>query len=459
MKEPISIKEILAIVIRRGKAVIGAALVLAIALGGYQGMNTLKKVKAPTNTPELVAQRNEAARAETDAQTVMANDNIATAKHRIEMAREYLAESPLMQLDPYDKYESHVVLSVGGLDESEYVRAYQDTLGTPVDYVVAKILQQYELYYNKLDMSSIFAGTAYGDVQEKYIRELVVVERSQGSTLVITASADSAENAEVLCQGVAQAILDAQDTMIEATFTHELVKISEATKQMVDYNLDREQIKAMEKLDEYNVELEKYRTELKKIKTPTPETLVTMADAVKDALVGAVLGGLVGFVLACGTVWMVYIVRDGVETSRQAEAILGAPYLGSAAGKKGIFDRLADRFVGERCWKDPRMAADYIAENLIARLPEQVSVALLSTADIQEDTALMPQVLEALRARGCTVRFAALAEQNPAAVSALRECGYLVMAERLGKSSRSAMVSLRQQAAQLDAVLVGFITL
>lgn len=459
MKEPISIKEILAIVIRRGKAVIGAALVLAIALGGYQGMNTLKKVKAPTNTPELVAQRNEAARAETDAQTVMANDNIATAKHRIEMAREYLAESPLMQLDPYDKYESHVVLSVGGLDESEYVRAYQDTLGTPVDYVVAKILQQYELYYNKLDMSSIFAGTAYGDVQEKYIRELVVVERSQGSTLVITASADSAENAEVLCQGVAQAILDAQDTMIEATFTHELVKISEATKQMVDYNLDREQIKAMEKLDEYNVELEKYRTELKKIKTPTPETLVTMADAVKDALVGAVLGGLVGFVLACGTVWMVYIVRDGVETSRQAEAILGAPYLGSAAGKKGIFDRLADRFVGERCWKDPRMAADYIAENLIARLPEQVSVALLSTADIQEDTALMPQVLEALRARGCTVRFAALAEQNPAAVSALRECGYLVMAEQLGMSSRSAMVSLRQQAAQLDAVLVGFITL
>ena len=459
MKEPISIKEILAIVIRRGKAVIGAALVLAIALGGYQGMNTLKKVKAPTNTPELVAQRNEAARAESDAQTEMVNDNIETAKHRIQMAKEYLAESPLMQLDPYEKYESHVVLSIGGLDESEYVRAYQDTLGTPVDYVVAKILQQYELYYNKVDLGAVLAGTSYADMAEKYIRELVVVERSQGSTLVITASADSAENAEVLCQSVAQAILDAQDTMIEATFTHELVKISEATKQMVDYDLDREQIKAMEKLDEYNVELEKYRTELKKIKTPTQEILVTMADAVKDALIGAVLGGLVGFVLACGTVWMVYIVRDGVETSRQAEAILNAPYLGSAAGKKGIFDRLADRFVGERYWKDPEMAADYIGENLISRLPEKVSVALLSTADVQMDTALLPKVLERLKARGCAVRFAALAEQNPAAVAAMRECEYVVMAERLGESSRGTMVCVRQQAEQLDARLVGFITL
>jgi len=459
MKEPISIKEILAIVIRRGTAVLLTALVLAAALGGFQGAQTLKKVKAPTNTAEQVAQRNEAARTESDAQEEMIRGNIATAEHRVAMAREYLAESPLMRLDPYDKYESHVVLSIGELDESEYVRAYQDTLGTPVDYVVAKILQQYELYWNKVDLSDALAGTSYEAMAEKYIRELVTVERSQGSTLVITASADSAENAEILCQRTAQTILDAQETMIKATFTHTLVPISDGTKQMVDYDLDRSQIIAMEKYDEYMLELEEYKADLKKIKRPAAETLVTMADAVKDAAVWAVLGGLVGFVLACGTVWLVYIVRDDVETSRQAEAILDAPFLGCAAGRKGFFDRVADRFVGERSWREPEMAARYIAENLISLLPEKASVALLSTAEVQEDAVLLPKVLEALKARGCSVRFAAQAERNPAAVAALRECDYVLMAERLGESNRNAMLCVKNQAAQLDAKLVGFITL
>lgn len=459
MKEPISIKEILAIVIRRGGAVILTALVLAIVLGGVQGFSTLKKVKAPTNTPEQVSQRNEAARAESDAQADMLKDHIETAKHRVEKAREYLAESPLMKLDPYDKYESHVVLSVGALDESEYVRAYQDTLGTPVDYVVAKILQQYELYWNKVDVSRLYAGTDYEDMAEKYIRELVTVVRSQGSTLVITASAESEENAQVLCQRAAEAICQAQDAMAAATFTHELVQISEGTREMVDYNLDRSQIIAMEKYDEYMLELEEYKADLKKIQRPALETLVTMSDAVRTAVIWAILGGLVGFVLACGTVWMIYIVRDDVETSRQAEAILGAPFFGCAAGKKGFFHRVADRFVGERYWRDPQMAADYISENLISRLPEKTSVALLSTADIQEDTALLSQVLEAMKARGCAVRFAANAGQNPAAIAALRECEYLVMAERLGCSNRNAMLCVQQQAKQLNAELIGFITL
>lgn len=459
MKEPISIKEILAIVIRRGKAVMLTALVLAAALGGLQGVKTLKQVKAPTNTAEQVAQRNEAARAESDAQTEMLKDYIETAEHRVKKAREYLAESPLMKLDPYDKYESHVVLSVTSLNEEEYVRAYQDTLGTPVDYVVAKILQQYEMYWNKLDLKELLTGTVYENVEEKYIRELVSVVRSQGSTLVINASADTAENAAVLCGAVAKAIQAARDTMVEATFTHELVWISEGTKQVVDYELDRSQIIAMEKYDQYMLELEQYKTDLKKVQKPTVETLVTMGDALKDAVIWAVLGGVVGFVLACGTVWMVYIVRDDVESSRQAEAILGVPYLGCAAGKKGFLDRISDRFVGERYWDDADMAAEYIVENLISRLPEKANVAVLSTVAVQEDAVQLPKVLEAMKARGCQVRFAAKAEQNPAAIAALRESRYVVLAERLGTSNRNAMLSVRQQAQQLNAEILGFITL
>jgi len=458
MKEPISIKEILAIVIRHGKTVILTALVLAIALGGLQGMKVMKTVNAPENAPEAVALRNEEAAAESELQTAVLNDYIATAKHRIEKTKEYLDEAPLMKLDPYNKFESHVVLSIAALDESEYVRAYQDTLGTPVDYVVAKILQQYELYWNKLDLNELLKGHPYEGTEESYLRELVSVARSQGSTLVITASADSAENASDLCQRIADAILALQPTIVEATFTHELVQISEATKQVVDYELDRNQIKTMEKLDAYLLELEDYEKKMDKIAKPEKESVLTASDAVKAAVKWAVLGGVAGFVLACGCVWLVYIVRDGVETSRQAEAILDAPYFGSAAGRKGFFHRAADRFVGERVWSDRDMAAAYIAENARTHLSAPASVAVLSTVKVQETDDAIQLILETLKNQGHTVRFAGCAEQNPAAVAALRESEYVVMAERLGTSNRSAMVSIRAQANQMNAKLLGFVT-
>ena len=458
MKEPISIKEILAIVIRHGKTVILTALVLAIALGALQGMSTMKTVNSPENDPEEAAIRYEEALAESTLQMNILNYYIATAEHRVEKTKDYLDNSPLMQLDPYNKYESHVVLSVGGLDEAEYVRAYQDTLGTPVDYVVAKILQQYELCWDKLDLEALMEGHPYEGTEEQFLREMITVTRSQGSTLVITASADTAESASDMCQRIADAILASQPTIVEATFTHELVQISEATKQVVDYELDRNQIKAMEKLDAYLLELEDYEKKMDKIAKPEKESVLTASDAVKAAVKWAVLGGVAGFVLACGCVWLVYIVRDGVETSRQAEAILDAPYFGSAAGRKGIFHRVADRFVSERAWSDRDMAAAYIAENARTHLSAPASVAVLSTVKVQETDDAIQLILETLKNQGHTVRFAACAEQNPAAVAALRESEYVVMAERLGTSNRSAMVSIRAQANQMNAKLLGFVT-
>jgi hypothetical protein len=59
---------------------------------------------------------------------------------------------------------------------------------------------------------------------------------------------------------------------------------------------------------------------------------------------------------------------------------------------------------------------------------------------------------------GHTVIFANEAESNPKALAAMRECGKVIQVERLGASNRNAMVYVAAVAKQLDAGVLGFVT-
>ena len=446
MKEPISIKEILAIVIRKGVAVIAVTLAFAILLGGLQGLKTFKASRQSSNTAEAVALRNEEKLSEYEAQAGVVNSQIANMQHKIDMQQQYNEESLLMQLDPYSKYESHVAMAITELEENAFQQFYK-LQTTPVDYIVSKILQQYVVYWNNLDLAERLQGTAFEGVPEKFVREIVSVSKGDGGTLYIKASAATEADAAVLCQRVEEAILDSYNTICDATYAHGLTVISSGTKQMVDYDLDKKQITNQENLD------------LEKLKKPGVESVITKTDVLKTAIKWAVIGGIVGFVMACGCVWLLYIVKDGVETSAQASAILAAPYFGSAAGKKGLFDRFADWFVGERSWKDKDQAIAYITENLKSHLSAGDAVALVSSGAAKEDDACIAAVVKSMQDQGYTVRFADEAGRNPAAIAAVRESEYVILAERLGKTSRGAMICVQELAQQLDAKILGFITI
>ena len=458
MKEPISIKEILAVVIKRGFAILCAAVVFAALLGGLQGVKKLAGVRSPENTPEKVAERNEETMKAYQIQHDMLEAAIEKAQYKQDKQKEYNTESLFMQLDPYDKYRSYVLLAVTEVDENAFQQVY-DQEGTPVDYVVSKILNQYEAYWNNLDIMGELANNPYPDSKEKYIREIAKVAETDGGILAISVNAQTAAEASMLCDSIYESILLVQPTIAQATYAHALTVVDSGTKNEIDYEMAKNQIINLENVDTYQMEIEENKYEMKNLKKPSEESVLTMSTVVKSAVKWAIIGGVVGFVMACAFVWLMYILSDGVETSRQAEAILGVPYYGSAAKKGNLFVRLADRFVGERCWKDQEQAVCYIAENAKARMDGLQKIALLSTLAVCEEDAGVAMVLKALRDQGHTVTFAAKAEENPAAIAALRESDCVILAERLGKSNRNAMLQVCAQAVQLDAKVAGFITL
>lgn len=457
MKEPISIKEILAVVIKRGMAIVCVALVFAMLLGGLKGFQQLRTVRSAANTQQEVDARNEAALEDYRAQYDLAQSMLEKTQYKLEKLQEYNEESLLMQIDPYNKYRSYAILALTEVEEDAFQQVYQQE-GIPVDYIMTKILNQYMVYWKHLDLLKELENNPYPDINEKYIREIANVSKTDGATITIYVNAPTPEEASALCQAIYENLLQAHETIQEATYAHELTLISSGTKFEVDYSIEEKQLGNLEQEDDYKQEILQLEAARDKLKKPSVESVQTMGSVVTAAVKWAVIGGVLGFLLSCVCVWLWYILRDGVETSRQAEAILGVPFLGSVAARGGIFNRLANWLVEERRWKDQEQAAAYIAERMKSCQEGTGKIALVSTTRVSEEDAGIQLLLNTMTQLGHAVVYTNEAESNPKALAAIREYGLVIQVERLGVSNRNAMLHIAGVAKQLDAAVLGFVT-
>ena len=457
MKEPISIKEILAVVIKRGVAILCIAMVFAAMLGGYKGFTQLRAVRSASNAAEEVEKRNAEALETYQLQYDIGKSILDKAQYKLDKQTEYNEESLLMQIDPYNKYKSYIILAVTEVESDAFQQVYEQE-GTPVDYIIDKIANQYILCWKNLDVMGELENNPFQDSTEKYIREVVNVSYTAGGTITIYVNANTAAEAAVLCESIYDRLIQDKETIQAATYAHELSVISSGTKQEIDYTIDQQQITNRENLDTYREAVLEAKSNLDLLKKPAVESVQTMKNVVISAVKWAVIGGVVGFLMACVCVWLWYILRDGVETSRQAEAILDTTFLGSAARKGNMFHRLANWLVEERCWKDQERAASYIAEGVKSCVNAASQIALISTTRVSEEDAGVQLILQTLRQLGHTVVYVNEAESNPMALAAMRESALVIQVERLGVSNRKAILHTAEMAKQRKARILGFVT-
>ena len=169
------------------------------------------------------------------------------------------------------------------------------------------------------------------------------------------------------------------------------------------------------------------------------------------------LGAAVGVLLALVLILADYIFRNRAETSRQLEEGLAIPFLGSMAKPGGIWNRLADRMIGERIWPDEAQALQYISSGAKVLLPSSGTVLLASTLPL--DAAAVQPLVKALESAGRTVRFVGDANRSPEMAENLKACGCVVLLERAGISRWDALTELASMAKSLDRPLSGFLTL
>ncbi|MBQ3496969.1 MAG: hypothetical protein IJA73_02465, partial [Oscillospiraceae bacterium] len=172
----ISIGDLLAVLVRKGKQIIAIGIVFAILLGAYKGFSLWRA----GNDEEAV----DMAQFEYEKQLEKQEKIIETAAENAEKTQEYIDNSLWMKVNPYDKCEATIQLMIAGVDENAADMTFAVT-ETPLDYLVGRITSQYMILWEATDLASALG--VYEGVEDKYLREMVSVQDEDAGVIAITA--------------------------------------------------------------------------------------------------------------------------------------------------------------------------------------------------------------------------------------------------------------------------------
>lgn len=454
MKDTVTLKELAAIAVRRGRLAVILTLVFAALLGGVQAYKQVKAARSNKNSPEKIEERYQKALATYEENKASLEDQLARTQIQLESQREYNDKSLLMEIDPLNKATTTVNLAITDIDEGAFQQVFR-LENTPVDFIISKIQSQYIILWNSLDLPASLSYTPREGIEDKYLREVVTLKRADGGCLTLTVSGTSEAVTRALADAAYDCLLELQSVISKGSYLHGFALLSNVTKISVDDSLESTQTANLEKITAYTGNIETLTKKLENLKAPKRDTPPSVSSILLSALKHAVLGAAVGMVLALVWDFLSYLFRGRAETSRQLEQGLSIPFLGSPARPEGVWNRLANWMIGERVWPDEAQALAYISSSANILLPSG-RILLASTLPLDEKS-LQP-VIKALEGTERTVRFVGDAGRSPETVGALRDCGCVVLAERAGATRWDAVTELAALAKSLDRPVGGFVT-
>lgn len=441
----LSLKEILAVILRGGKKIILIAVAFAILFGAVSALNQHTSSAASEQAYSTQIKEYEKAKEELDLE-------IEKLRKDLENQKQYNENSQLMQIDPYNKITTTVVFAISGVKLEQVTDPFKVT-ETPISYVLSLIQAQYLGVWNGLDLSEITAGTRYEGVNDKYLREVIKLENLNGGVMELTVEGSSAEECEKIAKGLYAQLLQSSETVIKASYAHEFVMLNDViTKTSIDTDLEKKQLENSEKQDKYQAALDAKEAELTALVMPSYDG--GKKDVIVNAVLGAVAGALVAMLALVGT----HFLTGRVSGAKQMANRYGLIHFGSLTKKSGLFAKLGSRVMGEKMWSDRAQALSYISANSANNLPENAEVVVVSSLnDCGED--VNSEIANALSVQGRKAVFVADVAHNPEALTAIARSGGVVLAERAFVSKNAAVKELLATAKELNKPVYGFVML
>ncbi len=449
MEETLSLTEILAIFIKKAKAIIIFAIIGAIALGGFQF------VKQITTTPTAPVDETADAMEKYETQLEILNANLDKVETKIKNQKEYNENSIIMSLNPYDVAVSTTVFQISGIDSLLAQPQYSSEAFTP-SYFINTIQTQYQQYLKTMDIKAHFSAE-YGDIEEQYLSEIVEFASNDNGSFSVLIYEDDLEKAEKIGKIVSDYLLSQKTLVSEGTYPHTLSIVDTTTKSTIVSDIDARQKNNKSLYDGYIAEQTNLQKQIDEL--VMPEEAVNLKSVLIATIKWLVIGAFVGAILVCAWVFVVVLFKSHIESSRQMEQMLAVPFIGSTAKKGDFWNRLANALLSERVWDDETSGAAYISENLKTVLDKEAEVLVastLKTKGIDEDIAVVSKSASSL----CKKVYAISgAEKNPEMIVALTTCKYMILAERVGKSELTEMQAIIEMAKRKGVEVIGFVAI
>ena len=458
MEETISLKDMLAVVVKQGKKILCFALIAAIIGGGLLLFRQVSEMRKPENSKEQLETNYQTAMSEYEQSKADLEERLADAKFKQERQKKYNDESILMTFDPYNLVVNTIILSVTGTDDLIQQSAYADKNVSPT-YFLNKIQDYYRLYWNSSDLTKVLIDHNYSDVAEKYLREIISFSVSDSGTFTITVKSDDETDAILLGDAVYSYFKSLKSMVEKNTFHHQLVLVNQAVKVQVDDGLLSHQTSTTDTLTAQEAQVTQLEKEIKNLAVPTQAEPISKMNLLTQTLKGLLIGAIVGIILAAVVVVLFMFLNDSFVGSRQLEQVLKINFVGSLVENTSIWHRFADKLLNERSWPDLTKATAFIHENLKLATKDADSIAIISTLKADSKDPAFPSAVNALSPIYSNVHSIQNAEKNPDTITILQNCKYVVLAERAGVSKVTNVSALLEMAKRMGVTVVGFITI
>ncbi len=315
----IYLKDLLFAALYKWRTIVVWALALALVLGIGKGVLSFLNMNNEALQLENSKQEEielEVYETKMDTLQQQIDENRKNAQHQ----QEYLDKSILMNLDPYNFYEVYlsVYIDTNYQIMPELVYQNPDLTNALINSYIERI---------KGEESAQALAAAVG-TESEYLLELLSAEAPYDTrTLILRAKAIDEASAQKLLQQLLQHIQNIQPDIIETVGAHELRVKEQYTRPTMDNALALAQQDQVDKLTELNNSILTLQQEMRDL-LPPQSIVVSAGSVVKDAVIFAVIGGVLGVLLVVLFAWVRHMASNKVYSARTLFSRTGVKILG-----------------------------------------------------------------------------------------------------------------------------------
>lgn len=418
-------KDLLFAALYQWKAIIIAALICSLLLGGFAVLSNRTAASQPS--PSLPSEVEEKAK--------QLKTTAELTEHYIANQTAYLKNSIFMQLDPYESYTAGFHISAT-LHSEEAV---------PEGNSSATVLRAYRSFLMGAEATGMIAEKC--GIEAMYMAELITFDTTNAELLGVTVRGRSLTEAQDFSDVVLEVLQGQTDSINASVEPHTVTVVPFAAGPKIDTSVYDAQNLARQKLVTLQNNLTNTNKEISQLPTTTPPSH-------RSPLVFAVIGAMLGACLIAGIAFIRHIAGRKIYSQRVLKNMTGVKVLGCVptAEQKNPVDRWLRKLEGRSM--DPGQL-DVVISAIQNLCTTGSNILVLGQSTNEERS----PVLEALKKIGirCMDRGSLLDATD--GFAAMPECTAIILVETCNRSSYESVLRTMELISDQKKPLLGCILL
>ena len=393
----IDMREVFAYIARKFKTVLLWGVVFMLVIGGYRCYQNVSALKdEDTIAAEQADYENNLALY--NAQKAAYEAQIDNIYDQLNNEKEYQEHSVLMSIDPYNEYRDTITYYV--------YTDYQIMPGMDYQNVdpALSIIAAYAAAAENVDLDSEILKNMNVEITARDLQELISVDCDRNANIetatrvmTITTIGNTQELADQLMSYVKEQINNQTDTITTQIGAHELRVIDETSAVVMDQDLQYVLTGYNNTIVTLQENLASAQESLNALEEPEAPTGGSRKYAVLNTLKYAMIGFLIGVLLAALFIGIAFVNKDLCSEEDELTVRYGIPVLGSivSPGKQNAFEKWSDQIRGiHRNSVAEEQQYALIAEYLHQLKNKSDNIAIVSDMDAEQARKIVEHLKE-----------------------------------------------------------------